>query len=610
MSALEKVSTYLSLGISNIIVVVLHRFKLKVGLSRVHRIQASIQCSPFVNPVSGTDSLVCPLEHWQTSALAFGYWRYDFNNSIPQWHRNPLTGVDVKNANLDWWLIPDFDPVVGDIKIIWEVSRFDWVLAFAQKAKAGDDNFFARFNLWLEDWCRHNPPYKGPNWKCGQEASIRVMHLAMAAIILDQVNTPCDSMLKLIELHLQRIEPTISYAMAQDNNHGTSEAAAMFIGGSWLLRSGHSSAKRWERIGRKWLENRAKRLIALDGSFSQYSVNYHRVMLDTFSMVEIWRTHQELPRFSTVFYERLSAAAVWLYSLVNADTGDAPNIGANDGARLLQLTDSDYRDYRPAVQLAMVLFERRVAYSDYGVWDEPLKWLGITKPAEPACPPASLLFDNGGYAVLRAGKAMALLRYPRFRFRPSQADVLHLDLWCGEANLLRDAGTYSYNTDQKWMSYFSGTQGHNTVQFDGRDQMPKISRFLFGNWLKTSYIEPLVEEHDGASFSAGYRDPAGASHNRHVNLTPHRLTVIDRIGGFNNEAVLRWRMPVGAWELDGHVVSDGKNTLSVSSDVPIVRVELVQGWESRYYLDISPVVVLEVVVNQAGTLTTEYSWTI
>ena len=171
-----KASTYLSLGIKNIAAVALHRCRLKLGLSKIRKVQASIQRSPFVNPVSDIDSLISPPEHWETSALAFGYWRYDFNNSIPQWHRNPLTGVDVKNANLDWWLIPDFDPVVGDIKIIWEVSRFDWVLAFAQKAKAGDDNSFARFNLWLEDWCRHNPPYKGPNWKCGQEASIRVMH--------------------------------------------------------------------------------------------------------------------------------------------------------------------------------------------------------------------------------------------------------------------------------------------------------------------------------------------------------------------------------------------------------------------------------------------------
>lgn len=41
-------------------------------------------------------------------------------------------------------------------------------------------------NLWLNDWCENNPPYLRVNWKCGQEASIRVMHLIMAAYILDE----------------------------------------------------------------------------------------------------------------------------------------------------------------------------------------------------------------------------------------------------------------------------------------------------------------------------------------------------------------------------------------------------------------------------------------
>jgi len=40
---------------------------------------------------------------------------------------------------------------------------------------------------------------------------------------------------------------------------------------------------------------------------------------------------------------------------------------------------------------------------------------------------------------------MALLRYPRFRFRPSHADVLHVDLWVDAVNVLRDGGTFSYH---------------------------------------------------------------------------------------------------------------------------------------------------------------------
>jgi hypothetical protein len=222
--------------------------------------------------------------------------------------------------------------------------------------RKGDAAAHERLERWLADWCERNPPYRGPNWKCGQEASMRVMHLAMAAVMLGQVDSVAPGLLELVRLHLQRIEPTLRYAMAQDNNHGTSEAAALFIGGSWLSRKGVAAGARWAALGRKWLENRAARLITLDGTFSQYSVTYHRVMLDTFCMVEVWRRRLALAAFSGQMAVFMQAATRWLYVMTRPENGDAPNLGANDGARLLQLTDTDYRDFRPSVQLAAALF--------------------------------------------------------------------------------------------------------------------------------------------------------------------------------------------------------------------------------------------------------------
>ena len=60
---------------------------------------------------------------------------------------------------------------------------------------------------------------------------------------------------------------------------------------------------------------------------------------------------------------------------------------------------------------------------------------------------------------------------------PSQADAMHVDLWVNGKNLLVDAGSYSYNTNTGLSDYFNGTASHNTVQFDDRDQMPKLGRF-------------------------------------------------------------------------------------------------------------------------------------
>lgn len=608
MGFLSKAKTAFQLGPHNVARTASYRLSVKLGVNPVRRLQAAVPQGPFFKPVTLEPLQVPPVSGWQTSAQLFSYLPFSVTAQPPDWLANPISGQLLASPERGWWQIPDFDPAVGDIKLIWELSRMDWVPAFAQRALNGDADALARLNQWLADWCTHNPPYRGPNWKCGQEASIRVMHLAMAGLILGQFRQPATGLRDLVRLHLLRIAPTVQYAMAQDNNHGTSEAAALFIGGSWLASLGLAEGSRWQKTGRRWLENRAARLIGPQGSFSQYSLNYHRVMLDTFCMAEVWRQQMALPVFSARWYERTLAATQWLRHMVSPLNGDGPNLGANDGARLLHLTDTAYRDYRPSVQLGMALFANQRAYAQDGPWNYPLHWLGVPVPQALAPPAGNLVADDGGFAVLRRGEAMAMLRYPRFRFRPSQADALHLDLWLGGDNLLRDAGSFSYNTEPKWQSYFGGTASHNTVQFDERDQMPRLSRFLFGNWLKTSFLKPLSQDVLATHFAAGYRDGHYASHRRHISLGDSHLCVVDEVAGFARKAVLRWRVEPGEWRLEGQRLTNGAHVLSVQASMPLVRCELVEGWESRHYLEKSPVPVLEIEVQQPGTLTTEYHW--
>jgi hypothetical protein len=612
MSGLKiKALTALRLGLTSISRLVFYKLGLKTGLNAVRRLQANVPEAPFFRQRSSARTPRAPVRRgWYDHAEAFGQRLQPLDQAPPEWLFGCFSGKAVDVADRNWWQIPDFDPAVGDIKTVWEASRFDWALACAQHHLAGDTEALPRLENWLADWLLHNPPYKGPNWKCGQEASIRVMHLAMTAHLLGEVGAPTSSLLVLIELHLKRIAPTLQYAIAQDNNHGTSEAAALFIGGSWLAQNNVRSGAAWASKGRRWLENRVARLIQVDGSFSQYSLNYHRVMLDTLSMAELWRSSLDMQAFTERFYERAKAATEWLRSMTLVASGDGPNLGANDGARLLPLTDTDYRDHRPSVQLAAVVFLHARAFEQEGSWNHPLAWLRVELPQAVLPAVGSRQFDQGGYTVMRADQAMVMLRYPRFRFRPSQADALHLDLWISGENWLRDAGSYSYNTDPQWLAYFPGTAAHNTVQFDGRDQMPRLSRFLFGDWLKTDYLEPLRTDQEKQVFAAGYTDRQRASHRRSVLLQPGKLEVTDQISGFRECAVLRWRLRPGDWTLDAETVtvSSAEFCLRIASSVPVRRFELVEGWESRYYLQKTPLPVLEVEVDQAAELVSIFEW--
>ena len=605
-----KIKTFLDLGLIECFSVLLYRIFTKLSIHPVCFIKADVPLAPFFQE-SKLPKLDLPISSaWEDNSNLFSHLERPLANKPPHWLRNPLSTDNEDIKLIPWWKIPDFDYSNGDIKLIWEQSRMNWVVIFAQRVRNGDSYSLSRLNDWISDWSKKNPPYLGPNWKCGQEASIRVINLCCAALILGQEYNSLPSLQELIKLHLRRISPTLHYAIAQNNNHGTSEAAALFIGGSWLTALGSSDGEKYEILGRKWLNNRVTKLIEKDGSFSQYSTNYHRMMLDTLSIAEIWRRKINRDKFSPVFYNKASKATSWLYQMISPDNGNGPNLGANDGSLLIQLTDSEYRDYRPSVQLASCLFNNVRAYPNEGLWDSHLSWLGIINDSEESEEYVNCNFDYGGYKILRYGHAKLIFRFPKFRFRPSQADAMHVDFWIDGDNLLNDAGSYSYNSADNILNYFNGTAGHNTIQFDERDQMPKIGRFLFGNWLKAVNVSSVLKTNSFVKCSASYRDFKGSEHQREIILRDNSFEVVDKVSGFKNKAVIRWRLAGRNWVLKKYKniveVSNGKSNLKIDSNVDFAHVNLTEGWTSFFYMKKEKISTLEAEILEPGSLITNF----
>lgn len=600
--SLVKVKTAFDLGLSNLNRVFIYQLGIKTGLNKVKSIKSEIKQGDFFTPYIGSIINSQCNTQWFDKHAYFGLEKV--STAIPNWHQSCLNG-ELAPSDKPWYLIGDFNNQLGDIKGVWEASRFDWALGFAQQVVSGDKDTLIKLNLWVTDWIENNPTYNGVNWKCGQEASIRVMHLALAALLLKQTKNTTPALLSLIKAHLKRISPTIMYAVAQDNNHGTSEAAALYIGGSWLVLNGDNDGVKWQKQGLKWLENRANKLIETDGSFSQYSVNYHRVMLDTYSLTEMWRQKHNLPSFTERLYTKLKAATNWLFYLTNPNTGDAPNLGANDGARLIPLTDTDYRDFRPSIQLASTLFANKLAYNFSGDFNAPLEWLELKIPSQCVASKVAKDFTDGGYAYLTSPSSELYFNYPKFKFRPSQCDALHIDFWLNDQNVFRDGGTFSYNAGQKYIDYYGGVKSHNTIEFDSHDQMPRLSRFLLGDWLKTTIKKELAVSGSEQQVSAGYEDRFGCKHTRAISLEPNFLTIEDIVSGFKQKAVLRFRLIPVDWKLVGSSLVSEFCTINISANISIMRIELTTGFESRYYHQESEIPVLEIEVAEPGTLTTE-----
>ena len=469
----------------------------------------------------------------------------------------------------------------GDIRPVWERSRWAELPLLAQAARLDPaGGHAARAEAWLGDWARANPPFRGPNWACGQEAALRALHLALALGLLGAA-APGPGARALLTLHARRIAATPAYAMAQDNNHPVSEAAGLLACG--LLLGEAALVRR----GAARLDRAVRRLVAPCGGFAQPSTGYHRLLLDVLAVAAwLWRRlGGPSPLLGAEAAARAAAATRWLLRLTDPATGATPRIGHQDGSCFADLSLAGPGDARPSLERAARLLAGRSA----GFAADPgCAWLSLPLPG--AGPwPAERRWRGEGFAGWQEGRARALLRTagaPRLRFRPGHADLLHLDLWDGAVAVLRDGGTGAYNPPPDaawWHAHFTGTAAHNTVEFDGADQMPRAGRFLFARWPQGGWLP------DGAWL----RDWRGNRHARRVTAEKggRRWLVEDRLCGPFRTATLRWRLAPGEWHALPGGVEGPAARLALSADAPL-EVTLEQGWESPAYGVVRPAPVL------------------
>ena len=252
MSLIKKLITFYQLGILNFSRVILYRLRIYLKIHPVLYIKHKSLTGCFYNypeeiVFKNSDDLVS-LNKLKAGYYPFSGQFFPFESQFPSWHKNYLNGKISRFRNHEWWKIPDFDNDLGDIKNVWELSRYDWVVKLSALAGSGNFEAVDLLNSRLSNWVEENQPYKGVNWKCGQEASIRLMHLIFSSILLGQLKNPSSQLLNLVEMHIKRIAPTLSYAIAQNNNHGTSEAAALFIGGHFLSINGKTEYSKFEKL--------------------------------------------------------------------------------------------------------------------------------------------------------------------------------------------------------------------------------------------------------------------------------------------------------------------------------------------------------------------------
>lgn len=435
------------------------------------------------------------------------------------WITNPDSGY-VYNTSLHWTEIPDYSPQAGDIKYVWEKSRFSYLYDIIRY-----DHHFSQDNAELVfrdiiSWIDTNPVNCGPNYRCSQEMSLRVMNWTFALyfyrdspVLTEEVFS---KMQYAIYWHLHHIYNNINFSrIAVRNNHAITETLMLYLAG--IFYPTLPGAAKWKEQGKKWFEEEIAYQVYEDGTFLQFSMNYHRVVVQLLTWA-ITLSEKNGEGFSEIVYDRARKSVQFLRTCMVDENGWLPNYGANDGALFFRLTDAHYRDYRPQLQALAAALGMN---ADIGDQTEDTLWYDNSKPVTHHWSPGNGAhsFNTGGYYIIREPETLTFIKCGGYKDRPSQADNLHLDVWYRGRNILMDAGSYKYNTDPETIRYFSGTRSHNTVMLNDQDQMQKGGRFIWYHWTQCQNAT-LTDEHDAFRFTGTIQSfgqlASGITHKRSV----------------------------------------------------------------------------------------------
>ena len=487
------------------------------------------------------------------SALGFS-WQWQPEGD--PWLRAPDTGKvwpDGFFADIDY----RHGNPYGDIRVLWEPSRLQHLVALALMAERGPANLAGRAVALMEDqivsWADANPPYRGPHYVSAMECGLRLIALCHALDVLrtrlarPEIIWP--TLIGIVQSHASFILRRLSlYSSA--GNHTVAECAALVYAGALFPEM--EGAGEWRRRGLSILWREAGRQVAGDGGGIEQAFRYHAFVLDLLELVQGLLIHlgDSCP---AAISDAVSRGRTFL-DAVTVGTEGPPAVGdADDGFAL-----------SPYLRLGA----------------EPVPSVAGTR-----------CFSDSGYSVVSTGERSSLtllFDHGPLGMAPAyghgHADALSVLLYDADREILSDTGTFTYTGEARWRRYFRGTAAHNTVTVDGMDQAQQQTSF---QWTRPFRCDLLRSEQAEGSVARmlAWHDGYGRSAVRHwrgvVAQLPRWVVVWDFLQG------------EGEHRLDLHWHGDAIDTTSLQTTGGTVEIfrgseEPLLGWKSPVYGQLRP----------------------
>jgi hypothetical protein len=517
---------------------------------------------------------------------AFGHLELKVDDP-PKWHCDYLVGEDLATNELAFKLNYRELPRGADIKLIWELSRWHQLVRLAMAAYVlGDRRAGEKCVGWLEDWVKHNPPYRGWNWTSALEVGMRLI----AFTWIDALLTPSLND-RLERLRGEILPPHVWYAWRHQsfgssaNNHLLGELA-----GCILATVRWPALAKWgaplEELQARW-EHEVLAQFAEDGGNKEQALNYH-----LFSWELCWQTIYALSsggsRVSPEVHGRLLQAGDFFVKVQGGieswDYGDSDNAFVTpffvDETNAVREWWEWMLARRESPGLEYWLIEVRTALRDqitssmieaqHGLADRCSK-SGLAAQAEDW-----FHFASSGQCLARVGYWNLRWDLSSLGYLATAAhghlDALHLSIWWKGIALVVDPGTGAYYADQGVRNWLASREAHNGPCPIDASGPQRAGTFLW----KDPHPAPSVSR-QGSSVR-GTVSFTGSEVSRSIDHSPASLSwkVDDCCTGADGTKppfAVRWQFAPGSW-----VKRHSERRFSIHRADVAVMIEVDESW--------------------------------
>jgi uncharacterized heparinase superfamily protein len=437
----------------------------------------------------------------------------------------------------------------GDIKVPWELSRFQHLPLLGQAYRIShDEKYTSEFIDQIMDWISRNPVKLGPNWACTMDVAIRAANWLTGWEFFRDSPAVSDfflgEFLKSLLTHGRFIRNNLENYSGNTSNHYLSDISGLFFIAAMVPEFRESSG--WLQFAKMELESEMQKQVYEDGCDFEASTCYHRLVLELFFYPALLARKTGIS-FSEAYLSCLKKMFQAALALMKPD-GRMPQIGDNDNGRFLKFEAqaTEILDMRYLLPLAAVFFDAaffKIAFStriddELPGYSLPVLWLfgreGLQRwtgmPSKASSSLANTQYAEAGWYVFRFGRDYMIVSCgpngQNGNGGHAHNDKLSFELSLGGEDFIVDPGTCLYTPDPDARNHFRSTNSHNTIMVGHGEQNPFADNLLFVlPDVSRAVCTKWAERDDAAVFEGlhyGYQSRNSCVHKRSITYFPAR----------------------------------------------------------------------------------------